>query len=193
MLGRSWTSTMLQSFNTKAVLFVMHKNDFTKNNLTEILSELHSVSLKELLEDTPKSISDTYNIFKSGGGSVFINCFLHGEKINNLLVFKNNFPDIYPLGANHPMLIVNHFLCVGSRILLNFLFEKFMTLSEKRFIHQLVADVLVGIVQILCGQYRRHFSYDGSCDLYDNINKEVFNVSFVVIVKKKRYEFNVTG
>ena len=83
------------------------------------------------------------------------------------------------------MLIVNHFLCVGSRILLNILFEKFMKLSEKRFIQQQMADLLVDIVQILCGQYLGHFSYDGFCDLYDNINEEVFNDSFVVIVKQK--------
>ena len=104
----------------------------------------------------------------------------------------NNFPDIYPLGANHPMLIVNHFLCVGLRILLNFLFEKFMKLFEQRNIQQQMIDVLIDVVQILCGQNLRYFSYDGFCDLYDDINKEVFNDSFVVLVKKN-YEFKVTG
>ena len=48
-----------------------------------------------------------------------------------------------------------------------------------------MADLLVDIVQILCGQYLGHFSYDDFCDLYNNINEEVFNDSFVVIVKQK--------
>ena len=64
-----------------------------------------------------------------------------------------------------------------------------MKLSEKRFIQQQMVDVLVDIVQILCGQYLRHFSYDGFCDLYKNIDEKVFNDSFVVIVKR-RCEFN---
>lgn len=51
------------------------------------------------------------------------------------------------------MLIVNHFLCVGSRILLNFLFEKFMKLSEERFIQGQMIEVLVDVVKILSGQY----------------------------------------
>ena len=61
------------------------------------------------------------------------------------------FPDIYPLGANHLILIVKEFLSVESRILLNFLFEKFMKLSEQRFIQQQMTDVFVDVVQILCG------------------------------------------
>ena len=51
------------------------------------------------------------------------------------------------------MLIVNHFLCLGSRILLNFLFEKFMKLSEERFIQGQMTEVLVDVVKILSGQY----------------------------------------
>ena len=82
------------------------------------------------------------------------------------------------------MRIINHFLCVGSRILLNVLFEKFIELSEQRFIQQQMTGVLVNVVQILCGQYLRYFSYDGFCNLYDDINEEVFNDSFVVLVKK---------
>ena len=82
--------------------------------MTEILSQLHSFSLKELLEDASESISDTYDILKCGDGLVFLNCFIDSGKINNNLPdFTNNFRDIYPLGVNHPMLIVNHFLCVG--------------------------------------------------------------------------------
>ena len=96
--------------------------------------------------------------------------------------FTNNFPDIYPLGAYHPVLIVNHFLSVGSRILLNFLFEKFMKLSEERFIQEQMTEVLVDVVKILSGQYLRYFSYGSFCDLYDNVNDEVFNGSFVVLV-----------
>ena len=124
-----------------------------ESNLTEILCQLHSVSLKELLEDASESIFETYDILKSGDRSVFLNCFIDSRKINNLLEFTNNIPDIYPLGTNHPVLIVNRFLSVGSRILLNFLFEKFMKLSEQRFIQQQMTDILVDAVQILCGQY----------------------------------------
>ena len=38
-------------------------------------------------------------------------------------------------------------------------------------------DRLVDIVQVLCGQYLRYFSYNGFCDLYNDINAEVFNDS----------------
>ena len=109
--------------------------------------------MKELLEDTSKSIFETYDILKSGDRLLFLNCSIDSRKINNLLEFTNNFPDIYPLGTNNPVLIVNRFLSVGSRILLNFLFEKFMKLSEQRFIQQQMTDILVDVVQILCGQY----------------------------------------
>ena len=39
--------------------------------MTEILSQLYGVSLKELLEDASKSISETYDILKCGNRSVF--------------------------------------------------------------------------------------------------------------------------
>ena len=87
----------------------------------------------------------------------FLNCFIDSGK----LIIRWNlriFPDIYPLGANHLILIVKEFLSVESRILLNFLFEKFMKLSEQRFIQQQMTDVFVDVVQILCGQYLRYFS-----------------------------------
>ena len=82
------------------------------------------------------------------------------------------------------MRIINHFSCVGSRIPLNVLFEKFIELCEQRFIQQQMTGVLVNVVQILCRQYLRYFGYDGFCNLYDDINEEVFNDSFVVLVKK---------
>ena len=98
-----------------------------------------------------------------------------------MLDLSNNFPNVYPLGPNQPMQTVNDFLSVGSRILLNFLFEKFTKLSEQRFIQQQMTDVLVDVVQILSGQYLIYFNYNGFCDLYDDINKEAFNDSFVVL------------
>ena len=153
--------------------------------MKEILSQPHSVSLKELLEDASESISDLYSILKCGDGSVFLNCFMDCGKINNnVLDFTNNFPNIYPLGENHPMLIVNHFLCVGSRIFWNVLFKKLIKLSEQKFIQEQMTDVLVDVVKILSGQYLRYFSYDAFCDLYDNIKDEVFNNSFVLLVKR---------
>ena len=47
-----------------------------------------------------------------------------------------------------------------------------------------MTDVFVDVVKMLSGQYLRYFSYDALCDLYDNINDEVFNGPFVVLVKK---------
>ena len=147
-----------------------------RNNLTEVLSQLHSVSLKELLEDAYETIYDTYNILKYDGESIFLNCLIDCGKINNnALNFMSNFPDIDPLAANHPLLIVNHFSCVGSRTLLNFLLEKFMKLSEKIFIQKQITDVLVDLIKILAGQYLRYFSYDGFCNVYDNINDTVLS------------------
>ena len=63
-----------------------------ESNLTEILFQLHSVSLKELLEDASESMSETYDILKCGDRSVFLNCFIDSGKINNSLDFTDNFP-----------------------------------------------------------------------------------------------------
>ena len=38
-------------------------------------------------------------------------------------------------------------------------------------------DGLADVVQVLCGQYLRYFSYNGFCDLYNDNNGEVFNDS----------------
>ena len=38
-------------------------------------------------------------------------------------------------------------------------------------------DGLADVVQVLCGQYLRYFSYNGFCDLYNDNNVEVFNDS----------------
>ena len=57
-----------------------------------------------------------------------------------------------------------------------------MKLSEERFIQGQIAEILVDVVKILSGQYLRYFSYGAFCDLYDNVNDEVFNGSFVVLV-----------
>ena len=38
-------------------------------------------------------------------------------------------------------------------------------------------DGLADVVQGLCGQYLRYFSYNGFCDLYNDNNVEVFNDS----------------
>ena len=63
-----------------------------ESNLTEILFQLYSVSLKELLEDASESMSETYDILKCGDRSVFLNCFIDSGKINNSLDFTDNFP-----------------------------------------------------------------------------------------------------
>ena len=55
-----------------------------------------------------------------------------------------------------------------------------MKLSEERFIQGQITEILVDVVKILSGQYLRYFSYGAFCDLYDNVNDEVFNGSFVV-------------
>ena len=54
-----------------------------------------------------------------------------------------------------------------------------------------MTNVLVDVVEILRGQCLRYFSFDSFCHLYDNINEEVFNGSFVVLLRKK-YDFKVT-
>ena len=66
-----------------------------------------------------------------------------------------------------------------------------MKLSEQKFIQQQMNNVLVDVVEILRGQCLRYFSFDSFCHLYDNINEEVFNGSFVVLLRKK-YDFKVT-
>ena len=92
-----------------------------------------------------------------------------------------------PLGANHPMLIFNHVITVGSRIAISFLYKN---LSKKFHPLRLTRDcafLMVELIKVFCIKYFKHFHYGGFIKLYNNIFSDVphkFNKSCIVITKK---------
>ena len=141
---------------------------------------------------THEDFKEIFSIFNCGfqGQEVSINCFIGYRRVNR---YKNdskedtNFADSNPFGANHPILIFNHMLTVGSRIARNILHKNLFPVSQWRTT-VLIIEIgvfIVHIIKIICKQYFKHFWYGGIIELYDNIFDIDINNSILVLSKKE--------
>ena len=94
-----------------------------------------------------------------------------------------NFSFLNPLSANHPLLVFNLVITVGSIIAINFsyktLSKKFHTLRLHRDCAFLMAAFLKFCLEIIS----KHFHYGGFIKLHNSNNpdeRDKFNKSFIV-------------
>ena len=71
-----------------------------------ILKQLDSVSIDELLADSPDDLKNVFELMRCENikSVLSLNCFIDHAKLNNNCISDDpqNFYDINPLGANHP-------------------------------------------------------------------------------------------
>ena len=161
--------------------------------LIDLFQKLESLSLPPLMVTTHEDFKEIFSIFNCGfqEQEISINCFIDYRRVNR---YKNdskedtNFADSNPFGANHPILIFNHMLTVGSRIAMNILHKNLFPVSQWRttVIIREIGVFIVHIIKIICKQYFKHFWYGGIIELYDNIFDIDINNSILVLSKKKQ-------
>ena len=141
---------------------------------------------------THEDFKENFSIFNCSfqEQEIPINCFIDYRRVNR---YKNdskddtNFADSNPLGANHPILIFNHMLTVGSRIAMNILHKNLFPPSQWRttVLIREIGLFIVHIIKIICKQYFKHFWCGVIIELYDNIFDIDVNNSILALSKKE--------
>ena len=156
--------------------------------LVDSFQKLESLSLPALMVTTHEDFKKIFSIFncRFQEQEISINCFIDYRRVNQ---YKNdskehtNFADSNSFGANHPILIFNHMLTVGSRIAMNILRNmlRFFLASQWRttVLIREIGVFIVDIIKIICKQYFKHFWYGG------NISGIDVNNSILVLSKKE--------
>ena len=142
---------------------------------------------------THNYFKEIFNVFKCSfqQQEISINCFIDYRRVN---CYKEDskedidFADSNPFGANHPILIFNHMLTVGSRKAMNILHKNLFPASQWRttVLTKEIGVSIFDIIEIICKQYFKHFWYGGIRELYDNISDINVNNSILVLSKKER-------
>ena len=124
-----------------------------------------------------------------------LNCFIDHAKLNNSCISdeQQNFYDINPLGANHPSLVFVNFLTVDWRVTVNYLCMNLtkkwhsvcLARSLEEPLHNVYVCLIVDIVQALCKQYIKHFSYHGFLNIFLKLSPNKVNDSFKFINNTK--------
>ena len=161
--------------------------------LVDSFQKLESLSLFALMVTTHEDFKEIFSIFSCSfqEHEISINCFIDYRRVNR---YKNdskedtNFAGSNPFGANHPILIFNHMLTVGSRAVMNILDKNLFPLSQWRttVLIREISVFIVHIIKIICKQYFKHFCYEGIIELYDDIFDIDINNSILVLSKKEK-------
>ena len=92
---------------------------------------------------------------------LFANCFIDRSKLKHcsLSEEETNFGDFNPFGKNHPILIFNHMLTIGSRIAMNILHKNLFPASRWRppLLSKEISRFIIDIIETMCRQYFKHF------------------------------------
>ena len=123
--------------------------------------------------------------------TISLNSFISRTAVNRSIISDEQqfFKDIlFPLSANHPLLILLTVLVVSSRITVNFLYCE---LENKIFCMNDNVKNIVLTVEIICRQYFKILSYDGFIEMFNNIYPKLISGSFSLINKalKDKDEF----
>ena len=150
----------------------------------KILTKLVDMPLNSLLIYAP----DKTNLaFKSAFEmehkyTISLNSLIVIAAVNRNIISDEQqfFEDIFPLCANHPLLISLNFLVVSSRITVNFLYCE---LENKIFCTNENVKKIVLTVEIICRQYSKILSCDGFTEMFNNIDPKFIPGSFSLINK----------
>ena len=114
--------------------------------------------------------------------TISLNYFIARTMVNRSIISNKQqfFKDIFPLSANHPLLILLNLLVVSSRITVNLLYCEF---ENKNFCTNDNAKNIVLTVEIICRQYLKILSYDGFIVMFNNIDLKLISGSFSLINK----------
>ena len=102
---------------------------------SESFQKLETLHLPGLVKHAHKDFKEIFSIFNcvNEKQELFVKCFIDRSKLNHrsLSEEETNFGDFNPFGANHPTLIFNHMLTIGSRIAMSILFKNsFLALAD---------------------------------------------------------------
>ena len=161
---------------------------YLRRTLPNVLSYIGCTNVLSYLFYCNRLEDNICNFFQEQ--EILINFFIDYGRVNR---YKNdskedtNFADSNPFGANHPILIFNHMLTVGSRIAMNILHKNLFPVSQWRtaVLIKEIGVFIVHIIKIICKQYYKYFWYGGIIELYDNIFDIDINNSILVLSKKE--------
>ena len=125
--------------------------------LVDSFQKLESLSLPALMVTTHEDLKEIFSIFNCGfqEQEISINCFIDYRRVNR---YKNDKKEDTNF-ANHPILISNHILTVGSRTAMNILHKNLFPVSQWRttVLIREIGVFIVHIIKIICKQYFKHF------------------------------------
>ena len=118
---------------------------------SESFQKLETLHLPELMKHAHKDFKEILSIFNcvNEKQELFVNCFFDRSKLNHrsLSEEETNFE-----GFNHPILIFNHMLTIGSRIAMNILYKNLFPASGWRppLLSKEISLFIVDVIEIMC-------------------------------------------